>query len=138
MHTFDRGAIERFVRQDLGCACPESVFDHIDVSAGPDRTGIELVIGDRLLVRAYEVADIREAQLRLWTEDGVRRRDAQGLNRFRLVLAVERPEAVGAAARTAFERLALPDDRVHLHLLPRAQAALLFAAVREPSPQPAS
>jgi hypothetical protein len=138
MHTFDRGAIERFVRQGLGCTCPDSVFDRIDVSPGPDGTGIELVIGDRLLVRAYEVADIREAQLRRWTEDGVRRRNAHGLNRFRLVLAAERPEEVAAAARAAFERLALPDERVHLHVLPREQAAVLFSAVREPSPQPTS
>ena len=134
----DRAAVERFARQSLGCACPDEVFERIEFVPRADWPGAELVIGDRLLIHIYEIeaSDVGDARIRQHTEEGVRARDARGLNRFRLVLAAERPEAVEAAVRSAFERLALPDERVHLHVLARAQWAAVLAAARTPQPVP--
>ncbi|MDH4014040.1 MAG: hypothetical protein OEU33_08385, partial [Chromatiales bacterium] len=52
-------AIRRFVREDLGCGCPEDVFDDIRIEAAPSlleagsRSRL-LVVGGRLMVLIVE------------------------------------------------------------------------------------
>ena len=42
--------IKRFIRSELGCACPDGVFEAIDVQHAPSR--FEGLPGDRLIVIA--------------------------------------------------------------------------------------
>ena len=57
----NRESIRRFVREDLGCGCPEEVFDHVALAsrdAGPDGPRhTRLLIGNRLLVYVMTASD---------------------------------------------------------------------------------
>jgi hypothetical protein len=119
----DTETIKRFVRETLGCACEDAVFRSIDqrVEQLPGgATAVRLEIGHRLLVRAVSAMDATAlvAQLPQWVAHGIEERDALGLNRFRLVLCTSDPSGLGTAAREMFDGLPLPDERVHLHVLP--------------------
>ena len=128
-----RDRIRCFVRDTLGCACPDAVFERADIEIAPAGVAealFEIVVGDRLLLRAYRVttgAGIT-AMLKNWLDAGRRERDARGLNRFRLVLASESPRAVEQSVAPAFEQWRGADDRVHLHVLELAQLDGLFAS----------
>jgi hypothetical protein len=130
VHSSD---IECFVRETLGCGCPDEVFrsvsiDHLPASAGrPALT--ELRVGARLLIRVVATPD--HAAAAGWLEglvaDGRATRDRHGYNRFRLVLAAP---ATGAAPRgldgldglaARFARATAGDDRAHLHVLAEGQ-----------------
>ena len=58
--TFDHETAKRFVRDTLGCQCPDSVFEQIDYQ---ENTGIldkdaivkRLLVGNRLLIYILEI-----------------------------------------------------------------------------------
>lgn len=116
-------AIEAFVRNRLGCTCPEEVFEQIssrrlNLEELPLLQLHRLVIGQRLLIYIVAFEEPLSALSRLdqLLARGRRERDERGCNRFRLVLALPgRQEALELQA--AFDRLAANDDRAHLHLL---------------------
>ena len=118
---FDHAAIEAFVRDTLGCSCPDEVFRDIRVMApGSLMAGADTVyaIGGRLLVAVVIPADWHAAKSRLaqMVEQGKHHRDAHGYNRFRLVVATDDAGA-GAGLRTCFAALPAIDDRIHLHVI---------------------
>ena len=121
----DQYEITDFVKGTLGCKCPDGLFYDSSceepATAGPlfgafsqadprlpavIRRAIH--VSDRLLVavtvtnRPYMLSDILRA--------GVKIRDAQGFNRFRLAL-----EGVQLSDALVAQLLAPFDDRVHLH-----------------------
>lgn len=115
--------VRKFVRETLGCGCPEEVFDDLVLAretlwdGGPDiRT---LLVGNRLLIVMFATRD--------WSDLGVilpqlvkcyrRMRDESGYNRVRLVVACSRPEALRASASLTFAGLPEVDERMHLHIL---------------------
>ncbi len=119
----ERSEIERFVRDTLGCTCPDAVFRAISVE-GSVRTAsappfVRLVIGNRLLIYLLEPATARDAldATTVLAAVGRAERDARGFNRFRLVLACEAPPGPASGLAEAFDRGAAADDRVHLHLV---------------------
>jgi len=111
----------RFVRQTLGCTCPDEVFDDVRVGCPSLLTeiapagSVEILVGRRLLVTVVPTAGLADpaGQGRQMLERGREVRDAQGLNRYRLVLV----GPLDAGARAALEAQVL-DERTHLHLLP--------------------
>jgi hypothetical protein len=113
-----------FVRVTLGCGCPDEVFSEIVVrlaaadNPAPVRLAIE--VGGRLLVHVIEEGSaLREPGLiPSVLEDGVRRRDERGFNRFRLVVALEGDGAAGEILQRRFDAASARDDRTHLHVLP--------------------
>ena len=115
-------AIEGFVRETLGCACPDEVFAAIEDG---ERGGLRrIAVGGRLLV--YLVAPARGGltadQLDGYLSRGRRERDELGFNRFRLVIAADDERTTEAEALTgAFERLRAGDERLHLHLIPSSR-----------------
>jgi hypothetical protein len=108
--------LESLVRDTLGCTCPEEVFREIDeLPPTPDSPVTRSwVIGDRLMIQILRTDDARALATRLPAR---RERDRRGLNRVRLVIASDDPTAAG------LEVIPLPDDRIHLHVLPRAALA---------------
>jgi hypothetical protein len=115
----ERPSVRLLVQGLLGCGCPKTVFDHYQirhrVSGGTSL--VELVLGERLLVRIIDAHDMDQGldpSVSQWLNDGRAERDRRGLNRFRLVLMGR-----FSAARTR-ELVTLPQSlgpNLHLHIL---------------------
>jgi hypothetical protein len=115
--------IKKFVQNVLGCTCPDKVFEqiednHVLPSISPHSRSIS--IGGRLLIYVWKVEDrLEELQedLLAMLEAGKKERDADGLSRFRAVLAVENPEIIAPMANFYFSRFQGKDDRMHIHVI---------------------
>jgi hypothetical protein len=129
-----------FVRNTLGCGCPDEVFRKIECEEDVAiDTGItvdyRINVGDRLLIYVVQGNDFRvdddpwnEKKLGDIVEAGKEERDGKGFNRFRLVLAGEgNGNSTDAAADAAllFEGLECVDDRIHLHIIPSDEISFL-------------
>lgn len=114
--------LRAFVRDTLGCTCPESVFDSVERRTLPDGAGgavTRLVIGGRLLI--YVATGKPEAaRLTSLAEAGQRDRDVNGLNRFRLVVGLPTRQAEDASLEAAFRGAVRDDPKAHLHCVPTA------------------
>jgi hypothetical protein len=119
----DRAAVIRFVRDTLGCGCPDDVFDFMDIGPLPSvaggRPALQLVVGGRLLIRLVEPP--LPATTAGWLEDlanaGRATRDARDYNRFRLVLVAPHGEALPAGLDERFTATVGGDQRAHLHVI---------------------
>ena len=117
-------ALVHFVRDVLGCGCPDEVLQSITVGRGRwvpviDGEITRLDVGGRLLVYVVEPAGAEPLTTVVSgaIAAGLADRERHGFNRFRLVLATSDPATIEEAARAAFEVLKLLDDRVHLHVV---------------------
>lgn len=122
----DHKSIREFVRNILGCTCPEDVFQYIECQADVGTGGgvgldYEINVGNRLLIYVVSLdqhpdslRDVISHLFRLGTEQ----RDEYGFNRFRLVLLCRTPDSVADQALNIFHSLS-PDDKVHLHVIGR-------------------
>jgi hypothetical protein len=128
----DPQAIKHFVVEDLGCQCPDEVFEKIVLES--DRPPIDGVaidhrinIGDRLLVYLADGQTLHEPahQLAALVAVGLADRDRHRFNRFRLVVVTTEAERDERALRPLFEQLAGRDERTHLHVVTPAQVAAL-------------
>ena len=129
----------RFVRGVLGCGCPDEVFETIEIeeTGGPTEDQPyhkRLEIGGRLLIYILETDEPDEVRRSLpaLVQHGIRERDEKGLNRFRACLASDRYAAVSPVAGSLFADLDLPDDRIHLHVIPRDRVPPLPPSVSRP------
>jgi hypothetical protein len=110
-------ALEHFVRGTLGCKCPDEVFQAIAIDRTESHT--RLVVGNRLLIYVLETSPGKapgKALARL-AEQGLTDRNAQRLNRFRLVIASTQPTLALADAKANFAEAVGDDDRAHLHVI---------------------
>lgn len=119
-----KGRVRAFVREVLGCRCPEDVFENVECRENPGSScGVPLrykiSVGGRLLIYVIEADDVRDFMeaLPLVIGEGTAERDRRGFNRFRLVVASEGAEG----ARAALGRVKTPDDRVHLHAVEKGR-----------------
>jgi hypothetical protein len=116
---------QHFVRDTLGCGCPDEVLSKIEHQPGldgPTCSYDRLDVGGRLLVLIVEdplAGTVRESVLALF-KLGLEERDRLGFNRLRLVLAGTELGAIKSEADAAFTTCDLPDDRVHLHIVSRS------------------
>jgi hypothetical protein len=115
--------IRNFVRNVLGCTCPDKVFEQIEdeqvASCSSPHTG-SLTIGGRLLIFIWHVRDRESFKSRLLAmlAAGKKERDARGLNRFRAVLAVAvTPDDIETEAQSYFKQYAGDDNRMHIHVV---------------------
>jgi len=128
----DRQAIRHFVVEDLGCQCPDEVFEKIVVESDrPPVSGVaidyRINIGDRLLVYLADGQQLlRPAdQLAALVAAGLQDRDQHRFNRFRLVVVTTEAVRDERALRPLFEQLAARDERTHLHVVTPVQVAAL-------------
>ena len=112
-----------FVRQVLGCGCPDEVLRTIRRSMageGANERAYERVdLGGRLLLYLLQAVEPRNdpGQLAVLLRAGIADRDRHGFNRFRLVVpAVEAQRADGIADATLTE-VPTADDKVHVHVV---------------------
>ncbi len=109
--------LEHFIRSTLGCKCPDEVFQSITTGRADSHT--RLVVGNRLLIYVIETAPgcaAAKAVSRL-AEQGLADRNAQQLNRFRLVVATTQPTLILADALANFAEATGTDGHAHLHVL---------------------
>jgi len=115
--------IKEFVRKNLGCNCPEEVFQYIDlqraVSIGENIIlDYEINIGNRLLIFAASIdkVDSLEVVISKLIQIGMKKRDNNNFNRFRFVLLTARVSDIAEQAQRIFNSL-ITDDKVHLHVI---------------------
>lgn len=117
-------AIKYFVKHSLGCTCPDTVFDEVDVEeknqlAGKRINYVRILVGSRLLI--YVLKDIRVSTLQsvipLAIHAGKEERDAMKYNRFRLVLDQEHDVDLVKTAHSVFENIPEKDERIHIHII---------------------
>jgi hypothetical protein len=123
-----REAIIAFVRGILGCKCPDEVFEQIEDRGDEVRENTPLrtmTIGKRLLVYIWQTNSptLVRAGLPSMLLRGRNERDKRGLNRFRAVIATDDVEAMSAIANELFKDLSQRDDKVHIHVVRRADVA---------------
>lgn len=114
-------AVKRFVREVIGCDCPDEVFSEVRIRRGSSAiqacaTDCELRIGGRLtVVVTSEPTALSDSILAQALAEGRRARDDAGFNRLRLVVrspAIEEPWL-----SAAFQSAPARDDRTHLHVV---------------------
>ena len=117
--------LKRFVRETLGCTCPDEVFERVEIREGqslPNGGRVRrIAIGGRLLIYLVDGVPVGtvDRDIRGWTLSGRIDRDGAGMNRFRLVIGLDglscsdADRIKGAFAAACGEG----DDRMHLHLV---------------------
>lgn len=122
-------SLRAFVRDALGCTCPDDVFDAVERGAlvvdGRVR-GTRLVVGGRLLIY-FLTGDVDPGRVAAMAVAGLRDRDANGLNRFRLVAGSPDGEGSEPAVAHAFAAAVAGDPKAHLHCVPAADCRRLLA-----------
>jgi hypothetical protein len=121
--------VRKFVRDTLGCSCPEEVFDDLVLAADTLENGRAatrtLLVGNRLLVVMLscrdwdDLSNILPQLVRHYRQT----RDGMGYNRIRLVVSCDQPALLQPAASLCFASLPEVDERMHLHLLTPADLA---------------
>jgi hypothetical protein len=122
--TFDHEAAKHFVRDTLGCQCPESVFDQIDYQEnadilGKDAVAKRLLVCNRLLIYILEIDDAKILPILLprLVKTAKSERDSHGYNRLRVVIATENADVIRPVAESVFAEIEGIDTKVHLHVL---------------------
>lgn len=125
--------VTRFVREVIGCNCPDEVFRHIEIQRGSSAVkacsaDCELRIGGRLLILVTsEPVSRLSPRLAEVIAEGKRARDESKFNRFQLVVQTENPDRESEQLVQAFESLSHKDERTHLHVLPKGDVANFFS-----------
>ncbi len=115
--TIPRLEIKHFVRDILGCTCPEAVFREIEFQKEAGELGERKInVGGRLLIYIInwhgDMGMVESA-----VKSGVGERNARGFNRFRLVIVSSNPEKLRTSVEQAFLASADRDEKTHLHIL---------------------
>jgi hypothetical protein len=109
-------ALTVFVRDTLGCRCPDELLRRIRLCGGPPGIAAMVEVGGRLLIYVVDGRRLQPATVTDVAVAGCRVRDARGFNRFRLVLVDAGGGGVQRAAlEAAFHAAASGDERAHLH-----------------------
>jgi len=139
MVDFDRESIEAFIKETLGCSCPEEVFEHIRyqpcIKLNERITVNKITIDKRLLIYLVENnnPDSIKALLPFLVDIGRNERDSFRYNRFRLVFATSRLKEVREVAETLFRTIDR-DERVHLHVISKDRLPVLTPHVSKTYP----
>jgi hypothetical protein len=116
-------AITEFVRNTLGCNCPEEVFQYIDCRTIVNideniAPAYEINIGNRLLIFAAEINEVDSLRyvITKLVRAGINKRDEKKFNRFRLVLLTAGEIDIAEQASEIFSSLNT-DEKAHLHVI---------------------
>jgi hypothetical protein len=116
--------LRSFVRDVLGCGCPDEVLENMNVRKGISGGSVRfedvlIDVGGRLLVLVFYIEDVRDAMKNLedMLHQGKKARDQDGYNRLRIVISTHRVSAMKEKLLPVFERFRGSDDKLHLHIL---------------------
>ena len=112
-----------FIKNVLGCGCPEEVFasmvvDRLPAPAGSISLAFKISVGGRLMILGVADDHIRASADALadLVATGARLRDDGGFNRLRIVV-ISADTSCEAVLRRCFEGIKGVDDRIHLHVV---------------------
>lgn len=116
-------ALKLFVRDGLGCGCPDEVFSAIQVKKNPDvfhglPVDYLITVGDRLLVGICLSESLGGGigeGIKKSLAAGKQLRDSAGFSRFRLVVPSEDLGSIVEEVQKQYDGISGLDDRVHLH-----------------------
>jgi len=112
-----------FVKDTLGCGCPEKVFEKIDVSdlriEEHDKEITRIVVGDTLLIYVIcpELSGKYAESIKSIGLAGKNDRDANNYNRFRLVVPGFVDEVQKDEVSANFSRSFNTDEKMHIHFV---------------------
>ena len=125
--------VTRFVREVLGCNCPDEVFRRVEVQTGSAAVksclaDYEIRIGGRLLVvvTSEPVERLTDSRLENVFAEGRRARDAGHFNRFRLVVQAENAAHEKERLLRLFEGISTRDEKTHLHVVAKREVPDFF------------
>lgn len=137
MHFSEHHVLKYFVRDTLGCSCPDDVFNDIVVEqknqlANSQINYYRILVGKRLLIYLLGDIDCSKLQhiLALATHEGMKERDNMKYNRFRLVLHCDNDDMIQPALST-FESIRGIDEKAHMHFIASHDADALFATIQQ-------
>lgn len=120
----DKNHAKTFVRQVLGCECPDDVFSRIDCQCNIvlNKDVVlrnKINIGNRLLIYVVEMntTDLLKNILETLVPTGINERDEKGFNRFRLVIATDKLDKIKDKTEKIFKAFEIKDEKVHLHIV---------------------
>lgn len=126
--------VTQFVRQVIGCDCPDEVFQRVEVRSGSTAVkccpaDYELRIGGRLLVvvTSEPVEALSGARLARVILEGKRARDRGKFNRFRLVVQTRNVAQDRDALLRSFEDVPGKDEKTHVHVVARSEVPDFFS-----------
>ena len=126
--------VTQFVRQVIGCDCPDEVFQRVEVRSGSTAVkccpaDYELRIGGRLLVvvTSEPVEALSGARLARVILEGKRVRDQGKFNRFRLVVQTRNVAQDRDALLRSFEDVPGKDEKTHVHVVARSEVPDFFS-----------
>ena len=127
-------AVIRFVREVVGCNCPDEVFQRVEVRRGSVAVkscsaDYELRIGGRLLVvvTSEPVEALAGARLEKVILEGKRARDDAKFNRFRLVVQARNVAQDEERLLRTFEEVAGKDEKTHVQVIGRSEVPDFFS-----------
>ncbi len=121
--SWNNEKIKVFVKNTLGCGCPEKVFENIDVSKlttlEHEKEVTRIVVGDTLLIYIIRpepsgnfVDSVESIGLAGKTD-----RDINNYNRFRLVVSSFEDEVQQEKVSECFSKTFSMDDKMHIHFV---------------------
>ena len=134
--NFNQPELKAFIRDTLGCGCPEEVFEKLvcrrESLAGMEGTSVD--VGGRLLVfmTCFDGKADAGKTLGSLLEAGRARRDAGGFNRVRLVLLTAGAENLADNLQQLFNKMVEGDEKAHLHVLQPAQVPEFIVPEKKP------
>ena len=118
--------VKRFVREVVGCTCPDEVFNRVEVKPGSSAirscsADYEINVGGRLLIvlSSDPVEVFSPARLEKVMAEGRSARDAGKFNRFRFIVQAANAPGVEKQLLRSLEGLAAKDEKTHLHVIGR-------------------
>ncbi len=114
-----RPLVRRFAQEDLGCACPEDIFDQLQAFWGaqkPVHAELALVLGQRLLICIIPADPLNHdpSLVTAVVRSCVALRDQRNLNRCRIVVT---GQPSGPLTAQLGAECAGYDEKVHLHFI---------------------
>ena len=111
--------IKEFVRDTLGCTCPEEVFLHMEYLPDSRPDVKQMTIGNRLLIIIWKTSDTHQITEHLFDmiSDSIKQRDQRGLNRVRMVIAVKDVDTISDIAESIFQGHPGKDEKTHVHVV---------------------
>jgi len=119
----DKEKIKVFVKNTLGCGCPDKVFEKIDISklllSGDEGELTRIVVGDTLLIYIIraELSDDFVDSVEALGMAGKADRDTSNYNRFRLVVSGFGDDDQQGRLSERFSKLFATDEKMHLHFV---------------------
>jgi hypothetical protein len=135
--NFNQSKLKAFIRDVLGCGCPEEVFERMtcrkESLVGMEGTSID--VGGRLLVfmTDFDAAGDTVKTLGSLLEAGRTKRDGGGFNRVRLVLLTAEAENLANDLHRIFSDLVEGDEKAHLHVLQPTMVPDFIVSKEKPS-----